>query len=89
MVSRAQSLSMLCGAQLVLAVSAMQNDCLSVALHTPEGTFAQTIRYQASRHGLRVRQESSAMLALDMLRRWLKGRPVCGQHCWLEVIEIL
>ncbi|CRY55842.1 MULTISPECIES: nicotinamide mononucleotide deamidase-related protein YfaY [Yersinia] len=87
--SRAQSLSMLCGAQLVLAVSAMQNDCLSVALHTPEGTFAQTIRYQASRHGLRVRQESSAMLALDMLRRWLKGRPVCGQHGWLEVIEIL
>ncbi|ELI8368878.1 competence/damage-inducible protein A, partial [Yersinia enterocolitica] len=86
---RAQSLSMLCGAQVVLAVSAMQNDCLSVALHTPEGTFAQTVRYQASRHGLRIRQESSAMLALDMLRRWLKGSPICGQHGWLNVVDIL
>ncbi|MEY4922708.1 MAG: hypothetical protein RLY17_1425 [Pseudomonadota bacterium] len=87
--SRAQSLSMLCGAQVVLAVSAMQNDYLSVALHTPEGIFAQTLRYQANRHDLRIRQESSAMLALDMLRRWLKGSPVCGQHGWLEVVKIL
>lgn len=87
--SRAQSLSMLCGAQVVLAVGAMQNDHLSVALYTPEGTFAQTVRYQASRHGLRIRQESSAMLALDMVRRWLNGRPVCGQHGWLDVVNIL
>ncbi|WP_338658755.1 nicotinamide mononucleotide deamidase-related protein YfaY [Yersinia intermedia] len=86
---RAQSLSMLCGAQVVLAVGAMQNDHLSVALYTPEGTFAQTVRYQASRHGLRIRQESSAMLALDMVRRWLNGRPVCGQHGWLDVVNIL
>ncbi|WP_338628212.1 nicotinamide mononucleotide deamidase-related protein YfaY [Yersinia intermedia] len=86
---RAQSLSMLCGAQVVLAVGAMQNDHLSVALYTPEGTFAQIVRYQASRHGLRIRQESSAMLALDMVRRWLNGRPVCGQHGWLDVVNIL
>lgn len=86
---RAQSLSMLCGAQVVLAIGAMQNDHLSVALYTPEGTFAQTVRYQASRHGLRIRQESSAMLALDMVRRWLNGRPVCGQHGWLDVVNIL
>lgn len=86
---RAQSLSMLCGAQVVLAVGAMQNDHLSVALYTPEGTFAQTVRYQASRHGLRIRQESSAMLALDMVRRWLNGCPVCGQHGWLDVVNIL
>lgn len=87
--SRAQSLSTLCGAQVVLAISAMQHDCLSVALHTPERAFAQTVRYQASRHGLRIRQESSAMLAQDMLRRWLKGGSVCGQHGWLDIIEIL
>lgn len=37
--SRAQSLSTLCGAQVVLAISAMQHDCLSVALHTPERTL--------------------------------------------------
>ena len=62
---------------------------VNIRQYTPEGTFAQTVRYQASRHGLRIRQESSAMLALDMVRRWLNGRPVCGQHGWLDVVNIL
>ncbi|AJI94344.1 molybdenum cofactor synthesis domain protein [Yersinia ruckeri] len=87
--ARAQSLAALCGAPLVLAVSAMKGENLSIALHTPTGTFGQTVRYQASRHGLKIRQETSAMLALEMLRRWLLGRKVCGQHGWLDVIEML
>ena len=37
------------------------------------GGIGQTVRYRASRHGLRLRQESVAMLALDMPRRWLNG----------------
>ncbi|CNE13891.1 nicotinamide mononucleotide deamidase-related protein YfaY [Yersinia nurmii] len=87
--ARAQSLAALCGAPLVLAVSAMKGENLSIALHTPNGTFGQTVRYQASRHGLIIRQETSAMLGLEMLRRWLAGGKVCGQHGWLTVIEML
>lgn len=86
---RAQSLAQLTGAQLVLAVSAMAGDRISIALHTPKGGIGQTVSYRASRHGLRLRQESVAMLALDMLRRWLNGGPVCGKNSWLEIVEII
>lgn len=86
---RARSLSELAGAQLALAVSAMNDDRVSVALHTPRGGIGQTLHYRASRPGLRLRQESVAMLALDMLRRWLNGEQVCGKNAWLEIVEII
>ncbi|MBS0973666.1 competence/damage-inducible protein A, partial [Serratia rubidaea] len=88
-IARAQSLAQLAGAQLALAVSAMQDEQVSIALHTPRGSVGQTVRYRASRHGLRLRQESVAMLALDMLRRWLAGGQVCGKNGWLEMVEII
>lgn len=87
--ARAQSLAQLTGAQLTLAVSAMAGDHVSVALHTPKGGIGQTVSYRASRHGLRLRQESVAMLALDMLRRWLNGSQACGKNSWLEIVEII
>jgi competence/damage-inducible protein CinA-like protein len=87
--ARARSLAELTGAQLALAVSAMSGDQVSVVLHTPKGDIGQTVRYRAARHGLRLRQESVAMLALDMLRRWLNGGPVCGKNGWLEIVEII
>ncbi|CAI0913402.1 nicotinamide mononucleotide deamidase-related protein YfaY [Serratia quinivorans] len=87
--ARARSLAELTGAQLALAVSAMSGDQVSVVLHTPKGGIGQTVRYRAARHGLRLRQESVAMLALDMLRRWLNGGSVCGKNGWLEIVEII
>lgn len=85
--ARARSLAELTGAQVALAVSAMRGDQVSVVLHTPKGGMGQTVRYRAARHHLRLRQESVAMLALDMLRRWLNGGPVCGKNAWLEIVE--
>lgn len=87
--ARARSLAELTGAQLALAVSAMNGDRVSIGLHTPKGSIGQTVRYRAARHSLRLRQESVAMLALDMLRRWLNGGPVCGRNAWLETLEII
>jgi competence/damage-inducible protein CinA-like protein len=87
--ARAQSLAQLAGAQLAIAVSALENEQISVALHTPQGGIGQTVRYRASRHNLRLRQESVAMLALDMLRRWLDGGQVCGKHGWLDTVEVV
>lgn len=87
--ARARSLAELTGAQLALAVSAMSGDRVSIGLHTPKGSIGQTVRYRAARHSLRLRQESVAMLALDMLRRWLNGGPVCGRNAWLETLEII
>ncbi|WP_414160622.1 nicotinamide mononucleotide deamidase-related protein YfaY [Serratia sp. BNK-26-b] len=87
--ARARSLAELTGAPLALAVSTMRDEQVSIALHTPRGGIGQTVRYRASRHGLRLRQESVAMLALDMLRRWLNGGQACGKNAWLEVVDII
>ena len=64
----------------------MRDEQVSIALHTPRGGIGQTVRYRASRHGLRLRQESVAMLALDMPRRWLMGPRAVKR---LEVVEII
>jgi len=67
--ARAQQLAEKNQVQLALAVGAMSGEELSLALHTPAGTSGLTIRYTASRHALALRQETIAMVAMDMLRR--------------------
>lgn len=69
-------------AGLALAVSGQENDHLNVALATPDGTFALRVKFSATRHSLAVRQEVCAMMALNMLRRWLN--PTAGQRTWLD-----
>lgn len=42
-----------------------------------------------ARHSLAVRQEVCAMMALNMLRRWLNGKEVASEHGWINVVESL
>ncbi|QNU72634.1 nicotinamide mononucleotide deamidase-related protein YfaY [Klebsiella pneumoniae] len=76
-------------AGLALAVSGQENDHLNVALATPEGTFALRVKFSATRHSLAVRQEVCAMMALNMLRRWLNGQPLASEHGWINVVDSL
>lgn len=76
-------------AGLALAVSGQENDHLNVALATPDGTFALRVKFSATRHSLAVRQEVCAMMALDMLRRWLNGQPLASEHGWINVVDSL
>ncbi|PXJ03130.1 nicotinamide mononucleotide deamidase-related protein YfaY [Klebsiella pneumoniae] len=76
-------------AGLALAVSGQENDHLNVALATPDGTFALRVKFRATRHSLAVRQEVCAMMALNMLRRWLNGQPLASEHGWINVVDSL
>ncbi|WNY86326.1 nicotinamide mononucleotide deamidase-related protein YfaY [Leclercia adecarboxylata] len=76
-------------AGLALAVSGVEEDHLNFALATPEGTHALRVKMSASRYSLAVRQEVCAMMALNMLRRWLNGKPVASEHGWINVVESL
>lgn len=76
-------------APLALMVGARQNDRLAIALHTPQGAFAQAIEFNVARYSLQTHQEVVAMLAMNMLRRWLNGWPVYGGHGWIPVLETL
>ncbi|HCU1196904.1 TPA: nicotinamide mononucleotide deamidase-related protein YfaY [Klebsiella pneumoniae] len=76
-------------AGLALAVSGQENDHLNVALATPDGTFALRVKFSATRHSLAVLQEVCAMMALNMLRRWLNGQPLASEHGWINVVDSL
>ena len=74
-------------AGLALAVSGQEADHLNFVLSTPEGTHALRVKFSATRYSLAVRQEVCAMMALNMLRRWLNGQPVAGEHGWINVVD--
>ncbi len=76
-------------AGLALAVTGLENGHLNFALATPEGTHALRVRMSNTRHSLQVRQEVCAMMALNMLRRWLNGKDLASEHGWIEVVESL
>jgi len=85
--ARAQTLAERSGTQLALAVGGVLENRLSLALHTPAGTHGMTIQYTAGRHGHELRQETIAMVAMDMLRRYLNKWPVVADYPWLTVVE--
>ena len=70
-------------------MSGQESDHLNFALSTPDGTHALRVKFTTNRHSLQVRQEVCAMMALNMLRRWLNGQPVAGEHGWINVVESL
>ena len=74
-------------AGLALAVSGFENEHLNFALATPDGTFALRVRFSTTRYSLAIRQEVCAMMALNMLRRWLNGQDIASEHGWIEVVE--
>lgn len=76
-------------AGLGLAVSGFAGEHINFALATPAGTFALCVRLSANRYSLPIRQEVCAMMALNMLRRWLNGQDIASEHGWIEVVESL
>src|SRR5690606_5775105 len=76
-------------AGLALAVTGLEDEHLNFALATPQGTHALRVKMSATRYSLQVRQEVCAMMALNMLRRWLYGKEVASEHGWINVVDTL
>lgn len=88
-VARGSQLARDTGADLVLVVGGMEEGILAFALHTPEGSWGQTVKFNVNRHGLKARQDVAAMMALNMLRRWMNGMEVTTGHGWIDVVGTL
>lgn len=89
LISRAGQLATSARADVVLVVGGMEEERLAFALLTPEGCWAQRVKFNVNRHGLKTRQDVVAMMALNMLRRWLDGLEVTSGHGWIDVEETL
>ncbi|MTD28670.1 nicotinamide mononucleotide deamidase-related protein YfaY [Erwinia sorbitola] len=87
--ARSQQLAKQNHARLSLVVGGLDDDRLGFALHTPDGTYAQKVKFNVGRYSLKARQEMVAMLAMNMLRRWLNGQSVSTGHGWINVVETL
>lgn len=89
LIERSKQLAADSSASLVLIVGGLQDEHLGFALHTPEGSWGQKVKFNINRHGLKSRQDVVAMMALNMLRRWLNGMEVSTGHGWIDVVETL
>ncbi len=89
LLERSKQLAAESGASLSLIVGGLQDEKLGFALHTPEGSWAQGVKFNVNRHGLKSRQDVVAMMALNMLRRWMNGMEVSTGHGWIDVVETL
>lgn len=76
-------------AGVALSVTGLENEHLNFALSTAEGTWALRVKFNTTRHSMVVRQQVCAMMAMNMLRRWLNGMDVASEHGWIEVVETL
>lgn len=87
LVARTKALATRQHTQLALSVGALKQDEVSVALHTPEATWGQRVKFTHGRHNQETRQKVVAMMAMNMLRRWLYGSEVSTGHGWIDVLE--
>lgn len=86
-VTRTRELAAQQQAALALSVGSLEQETISVALHTPDGGFGQCVKFSTGRHNLETRQKVVAMMAMNMLRRWLHGSEVSTGHGWIDVVE--
>ncbi|WHQ76574.1 nicotinamide mononucleotide deamidase-related protein YfaY [Pantoea sp. Lij88] len=74
-------------AALALSVGSLDQEEISIALHTPDASFGQRVKFSTGRHNLETRQKVVAMMAMNMLRRWLHGSEVSTGYGWIDVVE--
>ncbi|GME29835.1 competence/damage-inducible protein A [Pantoea agglomerans] len=86
-VSRTRDFAAQQQAALALSVGSLEQEEISVALHTPKGSFGQRVKFSTGRYNLETRQKVVAMMAMNMLRRWLHGSEVSTGHGWIDVVE--
>ncbi|RPE00387.1 nicotinamide mononucleotide deamidase-related protein YfaY [Candidatus Pantoea deserta] len=87
LVQRTRALAAHQGTVLALSTGALTEGEVSLALHTPEASWGQRVKFSHGRHNLETRQKVVAMMAMNMLRRWLHGSEVSTGHGWIDVLE--
>ncbi len=86
-VQRTRALAAHQGTVLALSTGALEEGEVSLALHTPEASWGQRVKFTHGRHNLETRQKVVAMMAMNMLRRWVHGSEVSTGHGWIDVLE--
>jgi len=87
MAERARALARQQQSALVLAIGELKEGEITLVLETPEAGWGQRVKFTHGRHNLETRQRVVAMMAMNMLRRWLHGSEVTTGHGWIDILE--
>lgn len=76
-------------ADLALVVAGTIDEQVNFVLSTGTDCYGLGVQFALSHHGLATRQEICALMALNMLRRWMNGQPLETDHGWINIVESL
>jgi len=86
-VDRTRALAAEQGSALALSIGELAEGEIAIVLQTPEAGWGQRVKFSHSRHNQETRQKVVAMMAMNMLRRWLHGSEVSTGHGWIDILE--
>lgn len=74
-------------ADLALVVAGTIDSQVNFVLATATGSYGLGVEFGISHHSLTTCQEVCALMALNMLRRWMNGERLATDHGWIKIVE--
>lgn len=74
-------------ADIALVIAGTVDEQVNFVLTTGSTSYGLGVQFGISHHNLATRQEVCALMALNMLRRWMNGQTLATEHGWVNVVE--
>ncbi len=74
-------------ADIALVIAGTINEQINFVLTTGNESYGLGIQFGISHYNQSTRQEVCALMALNMLRRWMNGEKITTDHGWIKVVE--
>ena len=74
-------------ADIALVISGTVDEQVNFVLTTSNDSYGLGVQFGISHHSLSTRQEVCALMALNMLRRWMNGEKLAVDHGWVNVVK--
>jgi len=74
-------------ADIALVIAGTLDNQVNFVLSTATGSYGLAVEFGISQHSLATRQEVGALMALNMLRRWMNGEALATEHGWIKIVE--
>ncbi len=74
-------------ADVVLLLAAAGEDSINYVIHSAQGGLGVRAGFNLSNRAPRVHQETCAVMAMNLLRRWLNNEPLRAHYGWVHVFE--
>lgn len=74
-------------ADIALVIAGTIDEQVNFVLTTGDNSYGLAVKFGISHHSLSIRQEVCALMALNMLRRWMNDETLAIESGWVNVVE--